>query len=110
MATIKNLFNSYGHEYVAQRTNNILTGGSTAETLATLIKLAAQVVESQPIMNGWVLERAGGKLKIQGVEGSEETFRMMTAAEIAGLDCSGIYPAKLRDAVEILEEFSFFHL
>lgn len=107
---IKNLFNSYGHEYVAQRTNNILSDGSTAETLAALIKLAAQVVDSEPVMNEWVLERADGKLRVQGVEGSEETFRMMTAGEIAGLDCAGIYPAKLRDAVEILEEFSFFKL
>lgn len=107
---IKNLFNSYGHEYVAQRTNNILPDGATDETLATLIKLAAQIIDTQPVMNEWVLERFAGKLRIKGVEGSEETFRMMTAGEIAGLDCAGIYPPKLRDAVEILEEFSFFKL
>jgi hypothetical protein len=82
------------------------------EAKARLILLAELVGRATPAENGWVLERHGldGKLRVKDAPEFCESFKMMTAEEIAGLDCSEIFPAKLKDAVELLEEYAFFKL
>lgn len=69
-----------------------------------------ELLSAIPENNNWILERSGEFLKIKDCPEFQESFRMMTAEEFAGIDCSGVYPLKLRDAIWLLEEYMFFKL
>lgn len=103
----QDLFNTFGPEFIAERSARFLGDYSIKERL---IYLAREICQAEPAKNDWFLSRSNGKLCIYDVPGSEGVFRSMTAAEIAGLDASEIFPQKLKDAVELLEEYAFFKL
>ena len=105
--SIQELFNTFPAGFVAERVSHFW---GDQELRVRLIELADEICCAVPVNNGWVLERKNSSLRVKDVPDFQECFKMMSAEEIAGLDCSGIHPAKLRDAMEILEEYSFFRL
>jgi len=104
---VRDLFHKYGCNFIAERAAQFM---ESRELTEKLLELAHEICQAEPAKNDWFLSRSNGKLCIYDVPGSEGVFRSMTAAEIAGLDASEIFPQKLKDAVELLEEYAYFRL
>jgi hypothetical protein len=109
--TVQQLFHKYGCDFIADRAAQFL---GDRDLKLRLLELAHEICRAEPVKNDWYLERVfvdgHYKLRIYEIEGSEDTFKTMSAGEIAGLDTSEIYPQKLKDVVDLLEDYSFFKL
>lgn len=103
---ISSLFQLYTPALIAQRTASHLSDFEHTERYEEL----AQEIAAAPQENiTFVLTRGKNGLKLAGVDNFEDIFKLMAAGDIGNLD-TGDIKEKMRDAVEILEGYSFFRV
>ena len=103
---ISALFQLYTPALIAQRTASYLMDSEHTGRYEVLAQEIAATPEESITL---VLTRGKDGLKFAGFDGSEDCFRLMAAAELGNVD-TGDIKEKMRDAVEILEGYSFFRV
>lgn len=103
---ISSLFQLYTPSLIAKRTAAYVSDWENIDRYQALaLEIASAPEESVTL----VLTFGKNGLRFAGIDGSEDCFRLMTASEIGNID-TGDIKEKMRDAVEILEGYSFFRI
>lgn len=103
--TIQGLISLFDPGLLAHRLR-LLIGGVEVEYR----EIIEELISAEPEKNNWFLMRKGDGFEIKDYPEFQESFKMMTAEEFAGIECSLVHPLKLRDALWLLEEYTFFKI